>query len=564
MSLYEIYIKQTRITDHDVDLMREEIKTFKYSPRISIITPVHNVDPIWLEKAIDSVLSQVYENWELCLADDASTKKHIKKILDKYQNSDDRIKVKYLNENQGISGASNEALSLAKGEFIGLLDHDDELSVNALFEVVKLLQDHTDADMVYSDEDKIDLKNRRSDPYFKPDWSPDLFLSSMYTSHFGVYRRKIIEEIGGFRKGFEGSQDYDLVLRFTEKTDKIYHIPKILYHWRKVPNSTAVKYEAKGYADVNARKALGEALQRRKIDGKVLSGMFPGYFRIKRVIMNEPEISIIILSKDSIGQLRKCIESIENKTNYKNYNIIVVSNNDQTLDYIRSTIKSPNIRNMKFEKSFNVSLVNNFAAQNTTSEYLVFLNSDTEVISEEWLFGMLEHAQRKDVGAVGCKLIYPDMTIHHAGIILGLTGIDEKFEIAGYSDRSIPDSVQGYFGRPNIIHNVSAIAKECFMVRRDIFNEVGGFDTDLENIFIDIDFCLKIRKKGYLIVYTPYAKLFYHELIKKVSEKTNMEELSFNNNLKYIREKWGKVIDNGDPYFNSNLTLDKGEFLVRV
>jgi len=564
-SSYDIYLKQNKITDKDIKEMKNQINDFKYTPKISIITPVYNVDKIWLEKAINSVIKQIYENWELCLVDDASTKKYIKIVMDKYQRKDHRIKVKYLKENQGISGASNEALSLATGEFVGFLDHDDELTINALFEVVKLLQKHPDADMIYSDEDKIDTKGKLSDPYFKPDWSPDLFLSNMYTCHFGVYRREILEEIKGFRKGFEGSQDYDLVLRFTEKTNKIYHIPKVLYHWRKLPNSTAAIYEVKGYADLNARKALEDALKRRGIKGKILPGMFPSSFRIKREIIGNPKVSIIIPTKDKVNVLKKCIESIKNKTNYKYYEIIIVDNNSKdkrTINYLKN-ISYSNIKVLKYEKPFNFSAINNFAVRNSNSEYLLFLNNDTEVISDEWLSSMLEHAQRKEVGAVGCKLLYTDNRIQHAGVILGIKGNGEV-GVAGHSHRGISNIDKGYFGRPHIIHNLSCVTAACMMMRRDVFEKVGGFDENLAVAFNDVDLCLKVREKGYLIVYTPYSVLYHYESLSRGYENTPEKQKRFLKEIKYIRKKWSKVIDQGDPYYNPNLSLNREDFSIKI
>ncbi len=557
-----IFLGQDMFSENEINDLKNRTGNFKYSPKISIITPVYNVDEIWLKKAINSVLNQAYTNWELCMVDDGSSKEHIKKILEEYKMNDSRIKIKYLSENQGISVASNEALSIANGEFVGFLDHDDELTINALFEVINLLQYHPDADMIYSDEDKIDINNQRSDPYFKPDWSPDLLLSNMYTCHFGVYRKKIIEEIGGFRKGYEGSQDYDLVLRLTEITDKIYHIPKILYHWRKIPNSTAENYNAKGYAETNALKSLENALERRNIKGKVLPGIFPSSFRVKREIIGNPKVTIIIPTKDHLEVLKKCLESIQKKTQYVNYNIIIVDNNSQdsqTIKYLKTISKKSNIKVLKFEKVFNFSAINNFAAGYSDGEYLLFMNNDTEVISEEWLSSMLEHAQRKEVGAVGAKLLYPDNTIQHAGIIIGMTGIPP---IGAHSHRYLPASSPGYFGRTQITHNVSAVTAACVMIRKEVFEEVGMFDENIGVAFNDVDLCLKIRKKGYLIVYTPYALLYHHESLSRGLDDTKLKR--FSEEVKYVRERWGDLIDKGDPYYNPNLTLKKEDFSVEI
>ncbi len=565
-SSYEIYLKQKEITDSNLSSIKTEIRKFKFTPKISIIIPVYNVEANLLEKAMTSVIDQVYVNWELCLVDDASTKIYIKEILSKYQEKDQRIKVKFLGENQGISGASNEALLLATGEFVGFLDHDDELSINALFEVAKLLQGHPNADMIYSDEDHINTRGKRIEPYFKPDWSPDLFLSSMYTCHFGVYRKKLIDEIGGFKKVFEGSQDYDLVLRLTEKTDKIYHIPEILYHWRKIPGSTAMQYQAKGYADINARKALEDALKRRKINGKVLSGIYPGTFRVQRDIIGNPQVSIIIPTRDQVGFLSKCIDSIEKMTAYKNYEILIIDNNSEdikTREYFERISKKPNIRVLKYEKPFNFSALNNYAVQQLTNDYILFLNNDTEVISEEWLSAMIEHVQRNEVGAVGCKLLYPDDTIQHAGLILGISGIPGKPGIAGHSHKHFPDDAYGYYMKPHIIQNLSAVTGACVMMRRDVFEGVGGFDENLAYAFNDVDLCLKIRKRGYLIVYTPYAKLYHYESQSRGYENNPGKIKRFFREIEYMREKWGKVIDKGDPYYNPNLSLEHENYRIK-
>ncbi|TFH47327.1 MAG: glycosyltransferase [ANME-2 cluster archaeon] len=561
-------MKETEITSSDLDDMKTEIKTFEYFPLISIITPVYNVDGIWLEKAVDSVIGQVYENWELCLIDDVSTRPHVKEILGGYRKKDSRIKVKFLEKNLGISGASNEALALASGDFIGLLDHDDVLSHDALFEVVRLLQEHPDADMIYSDEDHISMKDKRFDPFFKPDWSPDLFLSTMYTCHFGVYRRSLIEDIGGFRKGLEGSQDYDLVLRFTEKTDKIYHIPKILYHWRNIPGSTAVRYEAKGYADVSARKALDDALKRRRIDGEVLSGKFPGFFRIKRKVLGNPKVSIIIYGGDCQGILRTCIESIQEKTEYDNYEIIVIDNNGKdvrTQEYLGSISNKLRIKTLIYEKSSYFSILNNFAVQNSNGDYLLFLDADTEVISEEWLTAMLEQAQSKEIGVVGCKLLNKNDTIQHAGLILGSDEIGgyTDDEIIVYSHRRFPEAAHGYFGRPHLIHNLSAVTTACMMVRRDIFEDIGGFDENLIGSFSDIDLCLTVRKKGYMIVYTPYAVLYHYESPGECHQRLEKYDKR-SKDFAYINAKWSSIISRGDPYYNPNLKVKGGDFTIRT
>jgi len=499
---YDKWIKKNQLTDEMIGEIKRDIARFQYKPKVSIIMPVYNVDQVWLEKAINSVINQLYENWELCIADDASTKKHIKKTLGRYSKKDKRIKIKYLEVKQGISGASNEALSLATGEFIGLLDNDDELTIEALYENVKLLNKHPEADMIYSDEDKLDMNGNRCEPHFKPDWSPDMFLSEMYTCHFGVYSKSIVDKIGGFRKGFEGSQDYDLVLRLTEKTTNIFHIPAILYHWRKIPGSAANSTDAKDYAYVNAKKALSDYLRRNSIQGKVVDGNFIGSYRVRRVIKNDYKVSIIIPFKDQSEVLRRCIKSIVARTKYREYEIVLVNNQsekEETFEYLAKIKNDPIFRILDYDKPFNFSDINNYAVSQVNSEYLILLNNDTEVISPDWIETMLEFAQRKDVGAVGALLYYPNDTVQHGGIFLGMKGV------AGHSHIGLSKDSMGYFGRLKTIQNLSAVTADCLMSKKTIYNEVGGFDENYTHAFNDVDFCLKIRERGYLIVYTPYA-----------------------------------------------------------
>jgi len=498
---------------------------------------------------------------------DASTKDDVKQFIEAYAKKDSRIKVNFLSENKGISGNSNEALSFATGEYIGLLDHDDELSPDAIYEVVKYLQINCDADMIYSDEDKIDLDGNRSNPFFKPDWSSDMFLSCMYTCHFGVYNKKIIDDIGGFREGYDGSQDYDLVLRFIEKTDNIHHIPKILYHWRTAPGSTAHMANVKNYAYIAAKKAITDYMKRNNIEGEVLDGYWTGSYHLKRKILKKPLVSIIIPTKDNVDVLKICITSIIQKTNYSNYEIVIVnnkSNHNKTYDYFEEIETRNNVRILEYNEDFNFSAINNFAVQNSNGEVIVFLNNDTEIITESWLTAMLEHVQRNEVGAVGCKLLYPNNTIQHAGVILGITDTPSEKGVAGHSHKHLPNTNHGYIGRVDVVHNLSVVTAACMMLRKDVFEEVGGFDKNLAVAFNDVDFCLKTREKGYLIVYTPYAELYHHESLSRGYEDTPEKQRRFSKEVRYIRDKWGKTIDGGDPYYNPNLTLEREDFSIKM
>lgn len=558
---YKKWIKKNELPEKTIQEIQREIAQFLYKPKISIVMPVYNVDQIWLEKAIDSVINQLYKNWELCIADDASSKKHIKETLERYSKKDERIKIKYLEKNQGISGASNEALALAAGDFIGLLDNDDELTVDALYENVKLLNRIPEADMIYSDEDKLELNGDRCDPYFKPDWSPDTFLSVLYTCHFGVYRKNILDQIGGFRKGYEGSQDSDLVLRITEKTNKIFHIPKILYHWRKIPGSASINTTGKSYSYVAAKKALTDYLERNNIDGDVLEGHFVGSYRVRRTIKNKPEVSIIIPFKDHAEVLKKCVNSLIKKTTYRNFGIHLINNRSEKMEifqYLDELKNNPICKVWNYDKPFNFSAINNYVVSQIDTEYLIFLNSDTEVISPDWITAMLEFAQRKDVGAVGSLLYYPNDTIQHAGVIIGIGG-----GVAGHSHKFAPRNSYGYFGRIKIVQNLSAVTAACMMTKKSVFCEVGGFDENFAYAYNDVDFCLKIRGKGYLIVYTPYAELYHHESLSRGYDDNPQKKAVFQREEKAFQEKWEKVLNQGDPYYNPNLTRDKEDFSIR-
>jgi GT2 family glycosyltransferase len=545
---YELWIQKNEPSKKDVREMRLKAKYFPYKPLISIITPVWNIDDKLLRAAIDSVLNQIYVNWELCIVDGGSTKPQVKKALEEYSRKDKRIKIKYLETNKGISENSNEALLMASGEFIGLLDHDDILAPFALYEIVNLMNQNQKLDFIYSDEDKIDEKGVRSEPFFKPEWDPDLILSCGYTNHLGIYRRDIVNIIGGFRSELEWSQDYDMLLRFTEVIEgkNIGHIPKVLYHWRKIKGSTSIDAYAKNGLVINAAKrALKDALERRNIKATVLDGKWPSSYRIKRDIFGKPLVSIIIPTKDQLKMIKNCIDSIKSKTSYENYEILLVDNNSSesdTLEYI----KRSDYHLLKFPNEFNFSKINNFAAEHAKGDYLIFLNNDTEVITPHWIQAMLEHAQRPEVGAVGCKLLYPDRSIQHAGIVLGLSP-DHITGVAGHVCNRFRYEDPGYFGLINTIRNYSAVTGATMMIKKQIFEEIGGFNEKLAVCYNDVDLCLRLRDRGYLIIYTPYAELYHFESVSK-DHKVNIRE------AEYMMNKWRILIKN-DPYYSPNLSL---------
>jgi len=543
-------------------LVQKSIK-FKYEPKISIVVPVWNTPKRFLIDMIKSVLSQTYSNWELCIADGASKEGYIKEVLEEYAKKDNKIKIKYLTENKGIAGNSNEALSLATGEYVALLDHDDILAPFALFEIVKAINENKNADFIYSDEDKISEDGTtRLDPRFKPDWSPDTLRSYNYITHLSVIKKELLNEVGWFREGYDGSQDYDLILRCTEKANKIVHIPKILYHWRMTQNSTAQNQNSKLYAYDAAKKALKDHLDRIGQKGKVNDGPFLGSYKIEYDMTDNYKVSIIIPNKDHKEDLERCINSILTKSTYKNYEIIIVENHskeEKTFEYY-NYIKNryENIILLEWKDAFNYSAVNNFAAKYAKGDILLFLNNDTEVINENWLEEMIQYVQRKDVGAVGAKLYYPDDTIQHAGIIIGLFGV------SGHSHKYFPKYSFGYFGRLVIVQNLSAVTGACLMMRKDVFSEVEGFDERYPLAASDVDICLKAREKGYLVVWTPYAELYHFESKSRGCVDTPEKLESYRKEIELFKKKWGYIFNSGDPYYNPNLTLEKEDFSIRI
>ncbi len=551
---YQKFVEDSALSSAEQKKIRAIISDFTYQPLISILMPVYNVDEIWLRKAINSVMAQLYQKWELCITDDASTAPHIRVILQEYAQMDSRIKVHYRSQNGGIVKASNSALKMAKGAYIGLLDNDDELTNDALYEVVKVLQQQR-YDLIYSDEDKLEMDGTHTEPFFKPDFNPDLLFSNNYICHFSVMRRKVVEEIGGLREGLDGSQDYDLVLRLTEQKRSIYHIPKVLYHWRKIPGSTAATVEAKPYVFEAARRALRDTLKRRGIRAEVLDGLWKGSYRVKREIIGEPLVSILIPFRDKVEVLKIAIESIFAKTTYQNYEIILINNDSELLEtrqYLREIEHCPRVRLLHYNAPFNYSAINNFASLRAKGEYLILLNNDTEVISADWIEAMLEQAQRPEVGCVGAKLLYPNNQIQHAGVIVALGGAANH----AFSKLSAEDN--GYFGQINVIRDYSAVTGACLMVRKSIYEDLAGLDEEnLAVSFNDVDFCLRLREKGLLVVYTPYALLYHHESYSRGYSVAFNEEY-------YLRRRHQQIFQTGDPYYNPNLTGERLDFSLKL
>jgi len=531
--------------------------TLIYEPLFSIIMPVYNTDTLFLDEAIKSVLNQNYTNWELCIADDASTDDEVLKVLKKYE-TNPKVKIRYKTKNEHISKTSNEALKLAVGEYVVFLDHDDRLAPFALSEVAQTIAKNKSTKLIYSDEDKIDQKGNRFAPYFKSDWNPDLFFSQNYINHLTVIKKEIIDKIGGFKVGVEGSQDYDLILRSLKyiKDDEIVHIPKILYHWRAIEGSSAYSAFEKGYTTKAGIKALKDYFQDK---AKVTQGLLPNTYKIEYPLDKKPFISIIIPTKDMVDILKKCIASIFEKTNYEDYEIIIINNNSvkkETFDYFEVIKHNKKIKILDYNKPFNYSKINNFAVSKAKGNILVFMNNDIEIISQNWLCEMVRHNLRKEIGVVGTKLYYPNNTIQHAGVILGIGGV------AGHSHKYFSKDDDGYFARLKIVQNYSAVTGALMSVRREIFDEIDGFEEKLIVAFNDIDFCLKVLSKGYRNLWTPYVEAIHYESISRGKEDNNEKIKRFAQEVEFMKNKWNDVLIN-DKYYNPNLTLQKEDFSIR-
>jgi O-antigen biosynthesis protein len=561
---YAGWLAQNALRDSDADRLRDIAAILPQKPTISIIMPVYNTPERYLRAAIESVMDQVYPHWELCIADDASTSAQIRQILEEYTASDERIKVVFRSENGHISRASNSAIELASGEYLALLDHDDVLTRDALFEVALLLNRHPDADMIYSDEDKVDDDGTLSAPYFKPDWSPDTFLSKMYTCHLGVYRTAIVREIGGFRPEYDGSQDYDLVLRVTERTNRIHHIAKILYHWRISPVSAAGDpAKAKPYAKDSAVRAINEALERRGEGGSAKP--FPGSpntYLIRYPIREPKKVSVIIPTRDQHMVLDRCLHSVFRKTTYPNYEVVLVDNGSkerQTFGvFTRWSKTEPHrFRVLPLDVPFNYSRINNYAVSQSDGHFVLLLNNDTEVVTADWMEAMVEQVQRPSIGAAGALLLYPDDTIQHAGIIMQLGGV------AGHPHRSEPGDAYGYFTALKTITNYAAVTGACLMVRREAYDEVGGLDEDLVIAFNDVDFCLKLLSRGYHNVFLPHVKLYHPESKTRGRDDTPTKQAYFVRECNLMLKRWN-IAETTDRFYNKNLSTKTENFAIRV
>lgn len=545
---YAAWIANNLVSDKVLEKQKSVV--FEYMPKISVVVPTYNTPRVFLIEMIDSVISQSYSNWELCIADGASKNADTLELLAEYAEKDERIKVKYLNENLMISGNTNEALSISTGDYISLFDHDDLLTPDALFEVVKTINENGKPDFIYTDEDKTDEEGKHYfDPHFKPDWSPDFLRACNYITHFSVFSRELLGKVGGFRSEFDGSQDFDIILRMTEKANSIYHIPKILYHWRVHRASVASGAGAKPYAYIAGMNAVQAHLERVGLKGKVVEGPSLGLYKINYEIEGNPKISIIIPNKDNVETLKKCIDSLLLKTTYKNYEIIVVENNsttDSIFNYYKQ-IEQNGIRVVKFDgEGFNFSSINNYGVSFAEGTHVLLLNNDTEVISPTWIEELLMYSQREDVGVVGAKLWYPDDSLQHAGVVLGLVGVanhlftpNKKFE----ADRIL---------RAIVPNNFSAVTGACMMVKKELYDNVNGLDEELAVSLNDIDFCLKIKMLNKLIVMNPYAELYHFESKTRGSDKVKKNAKRRSAEIQRFEEKWTTQLNQGDPFGNQS------------
>jgi glycosyltransferase involved in cell wall biosynthesis len=550
-------------TPATVASMRRELRVLPRHPLISIILPVYNPEIRFLEAAIDSVRDQIYERWELCIADDASTDPEIRPFLEKTAAMDARIKVTFREKNGHISACSNSALALATGDWCALLDQDDAFAEHALALVALEIDRHPDAGLIYSDEDKIDEDGVRSNPFFKPDWNPELFLGQNYINHLGCYRTDVLREINGFREGLEGSQDYDLALRCIDRLrpEQVRHIPRILYHWRMVGGSLAAIPNAKPYAKEAARRALADHCKRNGMLGKVVP--CPENAESHRVIHALPEpaplVSIIIPTRDRAELLKRSVESILAHTDYGPFEILIVDNGSvepATLSFFREVEGDEHIRIIVERGPFNYSRLNNHAAKQARGDILGFLNNDTEIDDPGWLTEMVSHAARTKVGAVGARLWYPDGTLQHGGVVLGLGGV------AGHAFPHIPRGHPGYFNRAMLQQNCSAVTGACMVVRKSVFEELKGFDeVNLGVTFNDIDFCLRLTQRGYRVVWTPYANLIHHESASRGHQRTREEQEEFERAVDYMQTTWGAELMH-DPFYNPNLSLNPPGFEI--
>lgn len=557
--LYQNWILRKEPNEVELELQKKE--KFEKEPKISVVVPMYNPDENLFLELLNSLLLQTYSNWELCLADGSEQRNDTIFAL---CSSNSKIKYRFLGENKGISGNTNEALKMAKGDFIAFLDHDDCLARFALYEVVKQINENPEVEFIYSDEDKMDQKGNRFEPYFKPDFSPETLECNNYITHFEVLKKELVEKIGELDCRFDGAQDFDYLLRAVENTKKIAHISKILYHWRTTKNSTANVADNKLYAYDAGLRVVEEHLRRTQKAAKVENpGEVPGIYQIKFEIKGTPKVSILIPNKDNIQTLKKCIEAILTNSTYENYEILIIENNSEnskTFEYYEKLQENPKIKVFESqEKEFNYSKLINFGVKNATGDFILQLNNDTQVLAKNWLELLIGYAQNKEIGAVGGRLYYPDKSIQHAGIAVGIQGTAANLLV------NLPFGKHGYYAREAATRNVAAVTGACLLARREIYEEVNFMEEELFKVaFNDVDFCLKILEKGYRVVYNPYVELIHSESKTRGLEDTPEKKARFEQEKKNFQEKWKKFLEKGDPYYNENFSREDCNFTVGV
>lgn len=541
------------------ELARQRKKKWKNPVVISVLVPAYRTPEVFLKQMMESVLLQTYPYLELCIADGSGTDDSVEKVVKEYQKKDPRVRYRRLEKNEGIAGNTNAAIEMASGDYLALFDHDDLLSPNALFEVASAIEKEK-ADVIYTDEDKVtsDLKEHFQ-PHFKPDFNPDLLCANNYICHLFVVKRSLALKLGGQDPAYDGAQDYDFIFRCTENAEKIVHVAKILYHWRVHQASTADNPSSKLYAFDAGKRAIEAHLARIGAKAEVSHTKDLGFYRVKYQVQGNPMVSIVIPNKDEKETLKKCLESIWKKTSYPNYEIILVENNSTTQeirDYYKELDGKERVRVVYWDKEFNYSAINNFGISYAKGEYILCLNNDITVISPDWLEELLANCQRPEVGIVGARLYYPDNTIQHAGIVLGMGGC------AGSLFVGLARSRGGYLHKAALQQDLSAVTAACFMVKKEVFEKVGGFEEKLAVAFNDVDFCLKVRHAGYLVVYDPYAELYHHESKTRGYENTEAKKRRFQEEIEYMRCHWMPDILR-DPYYNENLSLKASDYSLR-
>lgn len=556
---YEDFLKKYGVKKEELARQRQEV--FENGPCFSIAVPLYQTKEKYLREMIESVQAQTYTNWELCLADGSGREHSLQPVVGEYIAKDKRIKYCLLDSNEGIAGNTNEALKMADGDFVVLTDHDDLLSPEALYQCAKAVQKEPQTDVIYSDEDKVDMSGKKFfEPHFKSDYNIDLLCTMNYICHLFVVRKDVMERAGLFESCYDGAQDHDFILRCTEKAEHIVHIPKVLYHWRCHAQSTSENPESKLYAFENGCKAVKAHYDRIGIPAEVEQGPFYGMYRTHYLWKEQPLVSILIPNKDHAADLKKCMDSIEEKSTYRNFEFIIVENNsteEETFAYYKEIEKRDNVRVLYYKEDFNYSRINNFGAKEANGEYVLLLNNDTEMIEPDSIKEMLDVCMRPDVGIVGAKLLYEDNTIQHAGVIIGFGGV------AGHAFIGQDRDDNGYFSRIISVQDLSAVTAACLMVRRSVFDEVEGLNEEFKVAFNDIDFCLKVRKAGYLVVYNPYAQFYHYESKSRGQEDSADKVARFQQEIGLFGERWGELLEHGDPYYNPNLTLDKADFSLK-